>query len=205
MENIVGMVASPSETIKKVLSEKPLGLGFFIVGASLIINQILSATLPTPTLRSTTETIAQPLIKLSQIPVNTLASLIFLAIFLGLVYGIARLLGGKGSFKETFLAFSFGNVPSLFSALLVLVILTPSLLHLSKVPTLVINTLVFGIYLGLMFWVTILVIMGLKIAHDFSYVRAAVSLLALPVVLLLLLFSLLIVLAVLYSQVMPPR
>lgn len=93
----------------------------------------------------------------------------------GLVLGLARLFGGKGTYADTLLVFAFAQAP-----FLLLIFLDPlALLRVGLDLTGGVSQAISGgiqvAVVGLFVWFFVLVLMGLKNAHGFTYGRAALS------------------------------
>jgi len=117
------------------------------------------------------------LLLLLSIPTALIQSLIST----GIVFVIARLLGGKGRFVEQYYLF-YLPMPSLsliFAASLILVLILAVLLPglaLLLVALLVVVFVVYFLYLNLA---------ALRVAHDFSWLKAVIAVLLLPSVLVI--------------------
>jgi len=182
-EVVVGIIGSPVATMRKMSRESSLRLSLTVF--------LLVMLVVTGTVLVDAELAAQ--LGGSVVVFAVLMPLSFLLLFIqaGVCFGVARLLGAKGSFSSLLSLFALANAPSLFMAPLAL---------LSFVPGIAASAL-YGLgSLVLTIWVVILIIMAVRETFQVTTGRALL-ICYLPILLLVVLVALVAGLALLlYTQ-----
>ncbi len=168
MKHLIGTIISPSATFKEISQEKPWVTAILIIIFTTIITRL--ASIPSKT--SLPAPLESPLIfTFATIPLFIALGLISWLIFSFLTYGVAKLFNGHGGLAETFMVISYSEIPFFFSILLIPI----SIIRLFSLPTELLMTSYWlsGLFqLALYIWSLVLVIIGLKEVHYFSYPRA---------------------------------
>ena len=172
---ILEILGSPSTGLRRALAEKPWGLAILLIVVADLFTTIAGAQTPGEIGQIPFLPENPWLYLLLVYPFGLALSFLFWLLGSLLVYGLARLFGGKGTYSDTLLILAFIQAPFLLSLVLDPLALLRVGLDLNGLPSSIIS---WGIQTGILalgVWAFVLALMGLTYVHGFTYGRAALS------------------------------
>lgn len=188
LDSAVGVVTSPTSTLRSLAAHPRLGWAFVVVVVLSALSTIAEGpgAPEIPGAPAAGDGAAASLY-VARIVGGALLATGLLAGGAALLHGLARLLGGVGDFRGTLTVIAFATVPN---ALAVPVQLLPAL----PIPQVLAGTLAGLISVALLVWVVTLLVQGMRLTHGITVGRA-IAVVALPVAILVGVVLLLVVLA----------
>lgn len=177
LESAVSVVTDPVATLRRLAGSAPVGWAVVVTVVISALTSLVTAagfmadpdSLPLPL-----QGVPSSSLILAAVILGPLLSVAGLAIGAGLMQLVAAMLGGQGTYRGTFTALAFANVPSLIGV--------PVDLLGVALPT--VRLLAGLVGLALTVWVIVLAVIAIRESHALSTGRAVLTL-VIPVVVLL--------------------
>lgn len=169
------LLARPKEAFTNLLPRQPWGLAVAVLVVVAVVGHL--SFLPAAGEEALGPALfADPSVYLAAgLPLVLVTDIVFWLVFGSLVYGVARLLGGRGSWTDTLIVLALANLPLVFSVVIVPFTITRALVPVPETAGLAIDSLLVLSLFGLWIWTVILALIGLGYAHAFSIGRAAAA------------------------------
>jgi len=169
IETLVGVLARPASTLRRVSQQQPIGLALLVYLVVNLITTVVVLTEPRMLEELGLPDFGMPVLLLG----SSLISILALVILTAICHLVASVLGGRGSYGGLFSAFAFSALPGVFAA--------PSEV-LGLLP--VVGDLLSGLGIfGILVWSLVLTILAVRETYTLTTGRAILILL-LPLVLL---------------------